>query len=248
MLKTLFVSHRWRNVWMHLSNIKAANFANRLRYPSWHTRGYRVQNQRDFSLRTFESCALCLWSTRRGALYKLNVGLINCSDRIITVVQLHFPCILLWDFLISVLSSISPVEEYLCQNTISWWHPTAEDNSGALLNISRDRNDFPRNSFTPKMPHSENFWPIPTHFLLGATWWIWPLALLGCFLYRNSHVCLQVPSLIPVLLFKLGKEKNPGQAHAVLNCLPNLGTHKVLSTSGLHCPTLQWVYKFTIKL
>ncbi|KAM8747268.1 focadhesin [Acanthopagrus schlegelii] len=37
----------------------------------------------------------------------------------------------------------------------------------------------------------------------------------------------QVPSLIPVLLFKLGKEKNPGQAHAVLNCLPNLGTHKL---------------------
>nr|XP_033465601.1 focadhesin [Epinephelus lanceolatus] len=37
----------------------------------------------------------------------------------------------------------------------------------------------------------------------------------------------QVPSLVPVLLFKLGKEKNPGVAHAVLNCLPNLGTHKL---------------------
>ncbi|XP_056298140.1 focadhesin isoform X2 [Pseudoliparis swirei] len=37
----------------------------------------------------------------------------------------------------------------------------------------------------------------------------------------------QVPSLIPVLLFKLGKEKNPVLAHAVLNCLPNLGTHKL---------------------
>lgn len=48
-------------------------------------------------------------------------------------------------------------------------------------------------------------------------------------------VCLQVPSLIPVLLFKLGKEKNPVLAHAVLNCLPNLGTHKVLSTSAALC-------------
>ncbi|XP_054608420.1 focadhesin isoform X3 [Dunckerocampus dactyliophorus] len=37
----------------------------------------------------------------------------------------------------------------------------------------------------------------------------------------------QVPSLLPVLLLKLGKEKNPGLAHAVLNCLPNLGTHKL---------------------
>uniref|UniRef100_A0A3Q1H9W2 Uncharacterized protein n=1 Tax=Anabas testudineus TaxID=64144 RepID=A0A3Q1H9W2_ANATE len=40
-------------------------------------------------------------------------------------------------------------------------------------------------------------------------------------------VCLQVPSLIPVLLFKLGKEKDPGLSHAVLNCLPSLGTHKL---------------------
>ncbi|XP_040887163.1 focadhesin [Toxotes jaculatrix] len=37
----------------------------------------------------------------------------------------------------------------------------------------------------------------------------------------------QVPSLIPVLLFKLGKEKNPDLVHAVLSCLPNLGTHKL---------------------
>ncbi|XP_029381760.1 focadhesin isoform X2 [Echeneis naucrates] len=37
----------------------------------------------------------------------------------------------------------------------------------------------------------------------------------------------QVPTLISVLMFKLGKEKNPGLAHAVLNCLPNLGTHKL---------------------
>uniref|UniRef100_A0A8C3B2A2 Focadhesin n=1 Tax=Cyclopterus lumpus TaxID=8103 RepID=A0A8C3B2A2_CYCLU len=40
-------------------------------------------------------------------------------------------------------------------------------------------------------------------------------------------LCELVPSLIPVLLFKLGKEKNPVLAHAVLSCLPNLGTHKL---------------------
>ncbi|XP_061664812.1 focadhesin isoform X2 [Syngnathoides biaculeatus] len=37
----------------------------------------------------------------------------------------------------------------------------------------------------------------------------------------------QAPSLLPVLLFKLGKEKNPLLSHAVLDCLPNLGTHKL---------------------
>uniref|UniRef100_H2M9K6 DUF3730 domain-containing protein n=1 Tax=Oryzias latipes TaxID=8090 RepID=H2M9K6_ORYLA len=38
---------------------------------------------------------------------------------------------------------------------------------------------------------------------------------------------LQVPSLIPVLMFKLTREKNPAMALAVLQCLPNLGTHKL---------------------
>ncbi|CAJ1086531.1 focadhesin [Xyrichtys novacula] len=37
----------------------------------------------------------------------------------------------------------------------------------------------------------------------------------------------QVPSLLSVLLFKLEREKNPNLAHAVLTCLPNLGTHKL---------------------
>ncbi|KAM3857392.1 focadhesin [Diretmus argenteus] len=37
----------------------------------------------------------------------------------------------------------------------------------------------------------------------------------------------QVPSLIPVLLFKLERERNPALSHAVLNSLPNLGTHKL---------------------
>ncbi|XP_077355104.1 focadhesin isoform X2 [Festucalex cinctus] len=48
----------------------------------------------------------------------------------------------------------------------------------------------------------------------------------------------QVPSLLPVLLFKLRKEKDPCLTHAVLECLPNLGTHKlcvpaVLQTLGM---------------
>ncbi|XP_029932182.1 focadhesin [Myripristis murdjan] len=37
----------------------------------------------------------------------------------------------------------------------------------------------------------------------------------------------QVPSLIPVLLFKLGKEGSPALSYAVLNTLPNYGTHKL---------------------
>ncbi|KAM8882281.1 focadhesin isoform 1-T1 [Synchiropus picturatus] len=37
----------------------------------------------------------------------------------------------------------------------------------------------------------------------------------------------QVPSILPVLLFKLRREQNPHLAHAVLNCLPNLGTHQL---------------------
>uniref|UniRef100_A0A8C9XNB1 Focadhesin n=1 Tax=Sander lucioperca TaxID=283035 RepID=A0A8C9XNB1_SANLU len=45
--------------------------------------------------------------------------------------------------------------------------------------------------------------------------------------FIQTYLCLQVPSLLPVLLFKLGKENNPALAHAVLNCLPNLGTHKL---------------------
>ncbi|XP_056156297.1 focadhesin [Lampris incognitus] len=36
----------------------------------------------------------------------------------------------------------------------------------------------------------------------------------------------QVPSLLPVLLFKLKKERNPALSHAVLYSLPYFGTHK----------------------
>lgn len=45
-----------------------------------------------------------------------------------------------------------------------------------------------------------------------------------------SHMkCLQVPSLIPVLLYKLGRTTDPSVTHAVLYCLPGLGTHKVMN-------------------
>ncbi|XP_077597799.1 focadhesin [Stigmatopora nigra] len=37
----------------------------------------------------------------------------------------------------------------------------------------------------------------------------------------------QVPSLLPLLLFKLRKEKKPCLTHAVLECLPDLGTDKL---------------------
>uniref|UniRef100_A0A3Q3DDJ6 Focadhesin n=1 Tax=Hippocampus comes TaxID=109280 RepID=A0A3Q3DDJ6_HIPCM len=45
---------------------------------------------------------------------------------------------------------------------------------------------------------------------------------------QSINTLFFVPSLLPVLLFKLGKEKDPSLTHAVLDCLPNLGTHKVL--------------------
>uniref|UniRef100_A0A665V3H8 Focadhesin n=1 Tax=Echeneis naucrates TaxID=173247 RepID=A0A665V3H8_ECHNA len=51
------------------------------------------------------------------------------------------------------------------------------------------------------------------------------ITLTRALLHRAST--FSVPTLISVLMFKLGKEKNPGLAHAVLNCLPNLGTHKL---------------------
>ncbi|KAL0970352.1 hypothetical protein UPYG_G00240840 [Umbra pygmaea] len=44
----------------------------------------------------------------------------------------------------------------------------------------------------------------------------------------------QAPSLLPVLLFKLGKECDPGLSHAVLYSLPNFGTHKLCVPQVLH--------------
>uniref|UniRef100_A0A674MNC5 Focadhesin n=1 Tax=Takifugu rubripes TaxID=31033 RepID=A0A674MNC5_TAKRU len=44
-----------------------------------------------------------------------------------------------------------------------------------------------------------------------------------------SRLCQMVPSLIPVLLYKLGRANDPSVVHAVLYCLPGLGTHKVMN-------------------
>ncbi|XP_035531603.1 focadhesin [Morone saxatilis] len=67
---------------------------------------------------------------------------------------------------------------------------------------------------------------IVTHLIIMGQEDVCQLALKASQAVAAADPC-QVPSLIPVLLFKLGKEKNPGLAHAVLNCLPNLGTHKL---------------------
>lgn len=53
--------------------------------------------------------------------------------------------------------------------------------------------------------------------------------------FKLSYIkCLQVPSLIPVLLYKLGRENNPSVVHAVLYCLPSFGTHKVTNSPHVH--------------
>ncbi|KAG7495749.1 focadhesin [Solea senegalensis] len=67
---------------------------------------------------------------------------------------------------------------------------------------------------------------IVTHLIANGTEGVCQLALDAVQAIAAADPC-QVPSLVPVLLFKLGKEKNPLQTHAVLNCLPNLGTHKL---------------------
>ncbi|XP_071334354.1 focadhesin [Trachinotus anak] len=67
---------------------------------------------------------------------------------------------------------------------------------------------------------------IVTYLIITAQEDVCQLALNASQAFAAADPC-QVPSLIPVLLFKLGKEKNPDLAHAVLNCLPNLGTHKL---------------------
>ncbi|KAI3375862.1 hypothetical protein L3Q82_004137 [Scortum barcoo] len=66
---------------------------------------------------------------------------------------------------------------------------------------------------------------IVTHLIITGQEDVCQLALNASQAIAAADPC-QVPSLVPVLLYKLGKEKNPGLVHAVLNCLPNLGTHK----------------------
>ncbi|XP_026208775.1 focadhesin [Anabas testudineus] len=67
---------------------------------------------------------------------------------------------------------------------------------------------------------------IVTHLIITGQEDVCQLALNASQAIAAADPC-QVPSLIPVLLFKLGKEKDPGLSHAVLNCLPSLGTHKL---------------------
>ncbi|MED6274371.1 hypothetical protein CHARACLAT_015768 [Characodon lateralis] len=67
---------------------------------------------------------------------------------------------------------------------------------------------------------------VVTYLLITTTEDICLLALKASQAIAAADPC-QVSSLIPVLLFKLSKETNPGLTHAVLNCLPNLGTHKL---------------------
>ncbi|XP_019955729.2 focadhesin isoform X1 [Paralichthys olivaceus] len=67
---------------------------------------------------------------------------------------------------------------------------------------------------------------IVTYLIITGQEDVCQLALDASQAFAAADPC-QVPSLIPVLLFKLGKDKNPNVAHAVLNCLPNLGTHKL---------------------
>ncbi|XP_034470972.1 focadhesin [Hippoglossus hippoglossus] len=67
---------------------------------------------------------------------------------------------------------------------------------------------------------------VVTYLIITGQEDVCQLALDASQAFAAADPC-QVPSLIPVLLFKLGKDKNPNVAHAVLNCLPNLGTHKL---------------------
>ncbi|KAM9424589.1 focadhesin isoform 2-T2 [Pholidichthys leucotaenia] len=67
---------------------------------------------------------------------------------------------------------------------------------------------------------------IVTHLIVTAQEDVCKMALKACQAIAAADPS-QVPSLIPVLLFRLAKEHNPAVAHALLNCLPNLGTHKL---------------------
>ncbi|XP_041840691.1 focadhesin isoform X2 [Melanotaenia boesemani] len=67
---------------------------------------------------------------------------------------------------------------------------------------------------------------IVAHLLITGEEDVCQLALKASQAVAAADPC-QVPSLISVLLFRLAKEKNPCLVHAALNCLPNLGTHKL---------------------
>ncbi|KAM6909393.1 focadhesin [Xenentodon cancila] len=79
-------------------------------------------------------------------------------------------------------------------------------------------------SCSQRLPSS--FTLIVTHLIITGEEAVCQLALKASQAIAAVDPC-QVPSLIPVLMFKLAQEKNPGLVLAVLQCLPNLGTHKL---------------------
>uniref|UniRef100_A0A3P9NBI6 Focadhesin n=1 Tax=Poecilia reticulata TaxID=8081 RepID=A0A3P9NBI6_POERE len=81
-------------------------------------------------------------------------------------------------------------------------------------------------ALTSKQRLSSSLALIVTYLLITAQEDICLLALKASQAIAAADPC-QVPSLIPVLLFKLSKETNPDLIHSVLNSLPNLGTHKL---------------------
>ncbi|XP_037832377.1 focadhesin isoform X2 [Kryptolebias marmoratus] len=83
-----------------------------------------------------------------------------------------------------------------------------------------------RSTLTSSQRLSSSLTLIVTHLLITGEEDVCQLALKACQAIAAADPC-QVPSLIPVLLFRLSQEKNPGLCHSVLNCLPNLGTHKL---------------------
>lgn len=106
----------------------------------------------------------------------------------------------------------------MSKNTVGHWH----GNKHSLSTVS----------FSLQTYRTASFSALPSVSLTTGKVFFFsyrPPLLFASFVSCAS-VCVKVPSLVPVLLFKLGKEKNPLKAHAVLNCLPNLGTHKVLSS------------------
>uniref|UniRef100_A0A8K9WY35 DUF3730 domain-containing protein n=1 Tax=Oncorhynchus mykiss TaxID=8022 RepID=A0A8K9WY35_ONCMY len=88
------------------------------------------------------------------------------------------------------------------------------------------------------LTHSLSLFPTPSFSLSPSlSFSLPPSPLTPPCLSLPRSLSLQVPSLLHVLLFKLGKECDPDLSHAVLYSLPNFGTHKLCLPQVLH--TLQ---------
>ncbi|RXM27461.1 Focadhesin [Acipenser ruthenus] len=116
---------------------------------------------------------------------------------------------------------------------ISGWYSNIFITWNTLDRLSQDRTaayDW-LHSVQSTLPYNER---VPEHVTL----------LVAYFIARKHRECFeialktaaelarvdasQVPSLVPVLMFKLGKLSDPVLSHAVLYTLPALGTHKIL--------------------